>query len=484
MPFSLMIAHRPLNCTVIKRAFKYCPSLSRLFLVSLTLLAASKVYALGPITQAVIESGEVESASSQAVENTEPSDLGLGDFVRADQWSGQWLEKLNSQLEAFGLSNSWWGQAIVSLGIALVFFIALFILKRFLRGLIRRANGQSRFVRVPHQRMHFYFAVIALALNLAAVAVYVISLGGIWGFAGEDSAVYGFALESFQFIATFSFLFVLGASAFELANGVLEFNLSRWRRSNNARVNTLLPIAKNFINILLFVVLGITLISELGIDVMPLLAGAGVIGFAIGFGAQTLIKDLITGFIIIFEDLVQVGDVVTVGEKTGLVEKITIRKIQLRTLEGTVITVPFSEISIVSNLTKEFSYYMMNIGIAYRESPDEAIAVIKKIGAQMQQDDDYKDWILEPIEVLGVDAFADSAVIIKARIKTRPIKQWVVGREFNRRLKYRFDEVGIEIPFPHQTIYFGEDKQGNSPPAHIHLRKSANEVSVSTTSVD
>lgn len=453
--------------------------LARLSVV-FSLVMCPQTFAQGPVAEAVMAEQGAE-ATEQSENKKESIDLGLGEVIDAEQWSGEWLARLNEYLAGFGLSDSWWGQLLVSVAIAVVLLIVVFITKRVVHGLLHKATANTRFIRTTRKRMSFYTAILGIAINLLAVSLFVLSISGVWGFADESSVVYSAATEAFQFIATFGFLFVLGVLAFELANGVLEFKLSRWRRSNNARVNTLLPIAKNFINIILFVVLGITLISELGIDVMPLLAGAGVIGFAIGFGAQTLIKDLITGFIIIFEDLVQVGDVVTVGEKTGLVEKITIRKIQLRTLDGIVITVPFSEISIVENLTKEFSYYMMNIGIAYRESPDEAISVIKEIGEQMQQDDDYKDLILEPVEVLGVDAFADSAVMIKARIKTLPIKQWQVGREFNRRLKYRFDEVGIEIPFPHQTIYFGEDKQGSAPPAHIKLRASANEESASAS---
>ena len=158
---------------------------------------------------------------------------------------------------------------------------------------------------------------------------------------------------------------------------------------------------------------------------------------------QQIIKDLLTGFVIIFEDLIQVGDVVNLGGKGGAIEKITLRKVQLRDLSGTVITVPFGEITIVENLTKKFSYYLLDVAVAHRESPDEVIDVLQAIAQEMQADAEYAEDILEPIEILGVDQFTDSAIIIKARIKTRPIKQWRVGREFNRRMKYAFDERGI-----------------------------------------
>jgi moderate conductance mechanosensitive channel len=159
--------------------------------------------------------------------------------------------------------------------------------------------------------------------------------------------------------------------------------------------------------------------------------------------------------------------VVTVGTHTGVVEAMSIRAVRLRDLSGSVHTVPWSEVTSVVNLTKDFSFYVMNIGIAYREDVDSVIEVIKQVGAELQADPTYGREILQPLEVLGVDSFSDNAVVIKARIKTYPIKQWFVGREFNRRMKRRFDELGIEIPFPHRTVYFGEDKTGSAPPARV-----------------
>jgi small conductance mechanosensitive channel len=150
-----------------------------------------------------------------------------------------------------------------------------------------------------------------------------------------------------------------------------------------------------------------------------------------------------------------------------VVEAVSIRTLRLRDLSGTVHTIPYSAITTVSNLTKEFSYYILDVGIAYREDVDKVMDVLREIGREMREDPEFGPHILEPLEVLGVDSFADSAVVIKARIKTRPIKQWWIGREFNRRMKKRFDELDIEIPFPHQTLYFGVDKDGNAPPMRI-----------------
>ena len=211
-----------------------------------------------------------------------------------------------------------------------------------------------------------------------------------------------------------------------------------------------------------------------GLNIQPLpalLAGAGVIGLAVGFGAQTLVKDVITGVFILAEDQFRVGDVVRVNDKSGLVEEITIRTIRLRDLGGNVHMIPFSSVEMVENMTKDFSRYVFDVGIAYREDVDEVIDVLRDLGAEMQADDYYGPLINQPIEIMGLDQFADSAVIIRARLTTKPIKQWEVGREFNRRMKRMFDELGIEIPFPHQTIYFGEDKSGDAPSGYIELRE-------------
>jgi len=211
----------------------------------------------------------------------------------------------------------------------------------------------------------------------------------------------------------------------------------------------------------------LTVLSQLGIDISPLLAGAGVVGLAIGFGAQTLVKDVITGAFILFEDTVNVGDVATINGTGGLVEGMTIRTIRLRDLSGTVHTIPFGSINAISNLTKDYSYYLLDIGVAYRENTDEVLSVMRAVFEDLRQDAAYSSFIIGDFEVLGVDRFADSAVYVRARIKTIPIKQWDVGREYNRRLKLKFDELGIEIPFPHHTIYFGADKQGKAPPVRF-----------------
>ena len=208
----------------------------------------------------------------------------------------------------------------------------------------------------------------------------------------------------------------------------------------------------------------VMILGQIGVQIGPVLAAAGVIGVAIGFGAQHLVQDVISGFFILLEDQIRVGDVVQLNDKGGLVERVTLRMVILRDFSGSVHYVRNGKIDVVTNMTKDYSYSVFDIGIAYREDADEVSNVIKAVGAELQKDPEFKDDILEPLELAGLDKFADSAVIIKARFKTKPIKQWRVGREFNRRLKKKFDELNIEIPFPHVTFYPGRDKRGDSPP--------------------
>lgn len=205
------------------------------------------------------------------------------------------------------------------------------------------------------------------------------------------------------------------------------------------------------------------LLQNFGIDVVPLLAGAGVVGLALGFGGQYLIRDIINGLFILFEGQFRVNDVVQIGGLSGCVEAMNLRVTQLRDFEGRVIYIPNGEIKTVINFTKKYSQALLDIGVAYKEDVDAVMKVMKDIGKQMRQDPYFGKLILEDMEMLGVDAFTDSAVMIKSRIKTLPIKQWEVAREYRRRLKNRFDELGIEIPFPHRTLYWGKGQEGHLP---------------------
>lgn len=238
------------------------------------------------------------------------------------------------------------------------------------------------------------------------------------------------------------------------------------------RAKTLGAVLHNLLRIVILIVAAMTLLAQLGIAIGPLLATAGIAGLAVGFAGQSLVKDIINGFFILMKDQIRVGDVIQVAGKGGLVEEVTLRMTVLRDLSGNVHYIPNGQIDIVTNMTKEYSRYVLDIGVSYREDVDEVIAVIREVDEEMRRDSEYKDDILQPVEILGLDRFDDSAVVVRARTTTKPIRQWTVGREFNRRLKKAFDARGIEIPFPHLTLYMGVDKAGQAPSLRVDVGDS------------
>jgi small conductance mechanosensitive channel len=236
------------------------------------------------------------------------------------------------------------------------------------------------------------------------------------------------------------------------------------------RADTLSNVISYVIDVTIILVGVVMILGQFNIRVGPILAAAGVVGVAIGFGAQHLVRDVISGFFILLDNQIRAGDVVVIAGKGGVVERVNLRMSVLRDLAGNVHYVRNGEISVVTNMTKDYSRYVFEIGVAYREDVDEVIEVVKQVDEELRSDPNFKDEILEPIEILGLDQFADSAIVIKARTKTKPIKQWSVGREFNRRLKKAFDEKDIEIPFPHVTLYMGQGKEGEAPPMNINMQ--------------
>ena len=222
------------------------------------------------------------------------------------------------------------------------------------------------------------------------------------------------------------------------------------------RAETLVRLLRQGVVIVVWVMFGLVILRQLGVEIGPILASAGVAGLAVGFGAQNLGRDVISGFFMILENQVRVGDVAIVNGTGGLVERVNFRTIVLRDLSGVVHVFPNGTVSTLANLTREWSAYVFDIGVAYKEDTDRVIQIMKQVGEELREDVHFGRLMVADVEIFGVDAFADSALIIKGRLKTLPIKQWEVGREFMRRIKKTFDREGIEIPFPHQSIYFGE----------------------------
>jgi len=271
-------------------------------------------------------------------------------------------------------------------------------------------------------------------------------------------------------IAIITFIAIKSVRVFTMRLSVI-FSKQKVDDESKKRASTLSSVIHHLLTAVIIIVAIMTILGQLGVEIGPILAAAGIVGLAIGFGAQSLVKDIINGFFILLEDQIRVGDVVQIAGKGGFVEKVNLKMTVLRDLAGNVHYIPNGNIDLVTNMTKDYSRYVFDIGVAYREDVDEVIEIIKEVDQEMRNDPNFSEDILEPVEILGLDQFADSAIIIKARNKTKPIKQWGVAREFNRRLKKKFDEKDIEIPFPHLTLYLGKDKQGEAPPMHIFMEE-------------
>lgn len=233
------------------------------------------------------------------------------------------------------------------------------------------------------------------------------------------------------------------------------------------RIATLGRVFRYIVSVVVTLIAGMLILGELGVSVAPILGAAGVAGLAIGFGAQSLVKDYFTGFFLLLENQMRQGDVVTVAGIGGIVEDLTLRYVQLRDYDGNVHFIPNGSITTVTNKTRGFAFAVVDVGVAYRENVDAALAVMREVGMGMRADPLFGPKIIEDVEIVGVENWADSAVILRCRFKVAPIEQWNVRREFLRRLKHAFDAAGIEIPYPHLTIYPGQLKDGTAPALNI-----------------
>ncbi len=261
---------------------------------------------------------------------------------------------------------------------------------------------------------------------------------------------------------------VLQSVASRLIRTFRTFLERRRGADQQSRVQTLGRVFRYIAAVVIWLVTGMLVLGELGISVAPVLATAGVAGIAIGFGAQSLIKDYFNGFFLLLEDQLRQGDVVDLGGPNGQVEEVTLRYVRLRNFDGHVIFVPNGEIKVVKNLTRDFAQAVIEVGVAYREEMDEALAVMREVGQAMRADPVFGPKIAADTEIIGVENWADSAVTIRCRLKVvPPIEQWNVRREFLKRLKKAYDERGIEIPFPHVTVYPGQLKDGSAPALRV-----------------
>lgn len=226
------------------------------------------------------------------------------------------------------------------------------------------------------------------------------------------------------------------------------------------RATTLGRVFRYLVGVVVSLVAGMLILGELGVSIAPILGAAGVVGIAVGFGAQSLVKDYFNGFFILLENQIRQGDVVQLGAHSGLVEEITLRYVQLRDYDGHVHFIPNSQITTVVNMSRGYANAVIELGVAYRENIDRVIEVMRNIGNALRQDSEFGPRILADLEIAGVERLENSAVVVRARIRCAPLEQWAVRREYLRRIKAAFDAAGIEIPFPQVTVHAGQTSDG------------------------
>ena len=310
--------------------------------------------------------------------------------------------------------------------------------------------------------------ILLRILLVLAVASCTVDVLGLFDVSGWLKSQVGVLITGSILLTTLTLL--VGYAIWLTITSWIDYRLNpRFGKVPTAREITLLSLMRNAVTIIVLMITGMFALSSIGVNIAPLLASAGVLGLAIGFGAQKMVQDIITGVFIQFESAINVDDVITVSGTTGTVERLTIRSVSLRDVHGAYHIIPFSSVDMVSNFMRDFSYFVCDAGVAYRENVDEVKDAMMDAFDQLAADSNVAIDLLSEFEWMGVTDFGDNAVTVRARVKTRPGKQWMTGRSYNAILKRVFDERGIEMPFPHRTIYFGEDKNGNAPSAQINV---------------
>lgn len=350
-----------------------------------------------------------------------------------------------------------------SSGALLYIFGGLAVLAVANAGFRRLAHSMGRGrVTLRNAIMRRYLDIFHLLLQIAVAAFVVVQAVDVWGFdlAGWLGSERGqrFVQPILSLIIVPAVIYAIWTTIDTAVTHLLEPTDSRGRvRNRSGRIRTLLPLLRNLVFVMLSIVMVIAMLANIGVDVTPLLAGAGVIGLAFSFGAQQLVQDVITGFFIIFEDTIAVGDVISTGDRTGTVEGLTIRTVRIRDGNGALHSVPFSQIKALQNNSRGFGIFPLNVSIAFGADADRTMEIMQEVGRDLLTDDTFGVDMLAPLEIWGVDGFTREGVVIKGAIRCKPLQQWSVGREFNRRLKRRLDEEQIRFFAAEQRIAVHED---------------------------
>ena len=359
-------------------------------------------------------------------------------------------------------------QSILAVALGVLIIAAI---SRAIAGGMHLPAEVKRSLPLLEERLNAFVPGILKTVRLIVALMVLVAIGQIWqvtDFLGWVASATGREVTGRLVTAA---LIVLVAMAIWLAmSSFIEYRLNPAAGTlPTARERTLLALFRNAFSIALVVIAAMLTLSELGVNIAPLLAGAGVLGLAIGFGAQKLVQDVITGAFIQFENAMNEGDVVTAGDITGVVERLTIRSVGLRDLHGTYHLVPFSSVEKISNFMKGYAYHVVEVGVAYRESIAEVKELMKRAHAILCEGE-LGEHVVGDFEIHGVSALGDSSVTVRGRIKTMPGMQWSIGRAYNEIIKSVLDEAGVEIPFPHLTLYMGQNKDGSAPP--LNLRRA------------
>ncbi|MEH6677417.1 mechanosensitive ion channel family protein [Phenylobacterium sp.] len=379
-----------------------------------------------------------------------------------------------SEQVILGFRESWnallrLGPGALALNIALSVLVIIaavgagLLVRRLLKRGVRAMPGPADAEKTIRTRRVTQVTWAAFETGLVLAAFF--TLAAIWGFDLLGWLTAGLGQQVVESVVRIAVLAVATFAAAELATLLVNRLLARMAARKEAGVrreaqlNTIGPLLHGVARGVIIIIGLMMILAEVGLEIGPLLAGAGVIGLAIGFGAQTLVKDFLTGIFLISEDIVAVGDVVEIAGSSGVVEQMTIRTIRLRALDGTLHVLPYGEAQIIHNMTKVFSYHVIELGVSYESDIDKAFEVMTQVVEDMRADPDLSPRILEPLEVMDVSELADSGVVLRARIKTPPGAQWGVGRAFNRRIKTAWDAAGVEIPYPHMHLVMPQPAQ-------------------------
>ncbi len=344
--------------------------------------------------------------------------------------------------------------------------------------------GPEMATRYPglEQRANRYYPMLRVMLSAILLSATFIALLEVWGLGPLAYFTTGqLGQRTLSALTTIGLAVVVGLVVWEATNASVENHLAALTRqaqvARSARLRTLLPMLRTALLVTLLIVVGLVALSEIGVNIAPLLAGAGVLGLAIGFGSQKLVQDLITGLFLLLENTMQVGDVVTVGRLTGTVENLSIRTIRLRALDGAVHIMPFSSVTTVTNQTRDFSYALTDVTVGLDEEPDHAADLLRAIVKEMRAEPRWADSITADLDVMGVQAFEATAWLLRVRIRTTPSQRWAVSREFNRRIKYKFDELAIQSPLTAYKVQGwlppGAERPIPAPPPMPHIERAA-----------